>query len=142
LMGWCRATNFPCSSAAAQGWLAHHQDASRVLDGEDLRKIPLVLAPGARADPVPTPWNQPYPKVLIVDGRVGFTGGINIREACILSTSARTRRAMNARSLACKSLPRTARRKVDHGESSGAQQDGWQQGIPPGLTASIVADAM
>lgn len=39
------------------------------------------------------PWRNPYlnlrnhRKLLIVDGRIGFTGGLNIREGCVLSLS-------------------------------------------------------
>lgn len=39
------------------------------------------------------PWRMPYinlrnhRKLLVVDGRVGFTGGMNIREACLLQRS-------------------------------------------------------
>ncbi len=37
--------------------------------------------------------------------------------------------------------PRSPRRTVDHAELSGEQQDGSQQDLPPGFTASTVADA-
>lgn len=62
-------------------------------------RIPHVLK--ERGIPVtqflanPLPWKMPYlnlrnhRKILVVDGRVGFTGGMNIREACVRSVDSR-----------------------------------------------------
>ncbi|MFQ5889547.1 MAG: phospholipase D-like domain-containing protein [Gemmatimonadota bacterium] len=62
---------------------------------------PIVRELGRRGVPVARfgrtllPWRLPYlnlrnhRKLLVVDGRVGFTGGLNIREGCILSSDPR-----------------------------------------------------
>ncbi len=52
--------------------------------------------PVARFLPVLVPWALPYlnlrnhRKLLVVDGRVAFTGGMNIREACVIERKPRT----------------------------------------------------
>lgn len=51
--------------------------------------------PVARFDPTLLPWRMPYMnlrnhrKLMVVDGRVGFAGGMNIREGCLLQIEPR-----------------------------------------------------
>jgi cardiolipin synthase len=81
--------------------LAHDRGvAVRVLiDGVGRRysRPPITDALGARGIPCALflksalPWRNPYlnlrnhRKLLLVDGRIGFTGGMNIREGCLLA---------------------------------------------------------
>jgi len=58
--------------------------------------VSLLRARGVRVAqflPSPFPFSHPYfnmrnhRKILVVDGRIGFTGGMNIRDACLLDAS-------------------------------------------------------
>lgn len=60
-----------------------------------LRRLRRLGVPAARFLPARFPLANPFfnlrnhRKLLVVDGRVGFTGGMNIREGCLLQTSPR-----------------------------------------------------
>ena len=74
-----------------------------LIDGVGRRYSVPPITRALRASGVPTsvfldsamPWRNPYlnlrnhRKLLVVDGRVGFTGGLNIREGCMLSLDPR-----------------------------------------------------
>ena len=60
-----------------------------------VRRLRAAGVPVAEFLPSVLPWRNPYlnlrnhRKILVVDGRVGFTGGLNIREACMLALNPR-----------------------------------------------------
>src|SRR5690606_11161333 len=78
-----------------------------------------------------------------VEPRAAVSGSVDSRThgiACLVARRANAARDERPE-LGSQLTPRTARRRVDHAFASGAQQDGPQHALPPGFTASMVADA-